>query len=178
MRHYFLLSLSVTALLFLSAASHLLAADQVTPKEVSKLFYDKLRTLKITGLPSGHGWAQLKPLLTEQLAAAIESAQLEQAEFMKKYPGEKPPWVDGDLFSSLFEGSTTHEVSAENIQGDEAEVVIHFTYDSEGSKTEWHDTMILKKADGTWLVADLKYEGEWDFASKGTLLQSLAPEHE
>lgn len=178
MRRHLHFSLALAILTFFTAASHLLAADSATPKEVSKLFYDKLRLLKVRGLPVGDDWAQIKPLVTDKMTAAIESAQKEQADFIKKHPGEKPPWIEGDLFSSLFEGSTSHEVVTEKIHGNEAEVSVLFTYEYNGQKTTWNDTLILQKTNNSWLVADLKYAGDWDFASKGTLLQSLAPEQE
>ncbi|MCB1233228.1 MAG: hypothetical protein KDN19_23490, partial [Verrucomicrobiae bacterium] len=44
-----------------------------------------------------------------------------------------------------------------------------------GETTHWTDTVLLTRNGGGWLVGDVLFGGGWDFANKGTLLDSLAP---
>lgn len=146
------------------------------PAEAAKAFYTGLRG-KPTGLPKDEAWAALKPRVTPELAAAIEAAQNEQARFMKEQPDEKPPWIEGDLFSSLFEGWQEFSVGKARIKGESAQVPLAFSYTEGGSTSKWTDTIILARPNGSkgWLVEDLHYGGGWDFSNKGTLLDALAP---
>jgi hypothetical protein len=145
------------------------------PAEAAKAFYTELRERKVEGLPKGQDWLALLPLVTEELATAILGAQAEQAEAIKSAPCEKPPWIEGDLFSSLFEGPQTFAVGLAKLTGDTAKVPVTCTHTEGGDTTKWTDTLLMRKTPKGWQLDDVRYGGTWDFASKGTLKQSLAP---
>ena len=145
------------------------------PAEAAKAFYSALRDLKVDGLPTGMTWLALKPRVTEELATAIFGAQAEQSDFIKNHPDEKPPWVEGDLFSSLFEGPQKLDMGEAKITGDQAEVPVTCTHTEGADTTKWTDTLILRKSAKGWLLDDVRYGGTWEFAPKGTLKQSFAP---
>src|SRR5262245_28510954 len=113
---------------FLLACAILALADDkpvtipAEPAEAAKAFYTQLRDLKVDGLPTGMTWLALKPRVTEELTTAIFGAQVEQTDFIKHNPDDKAPWVEGDLFSSLFEGPQTFTIGEAKITGDKAEV--------------------------------------------------------
>jgi hypothetical protein len=108
--------------------------------------------------------------MTPKLIAKLQAAMAEQAAFMKKNPDEKPPFVEGDLFTSVFEGAQTHAEGSARISEDTAEVQVQFTYSESGNTTTWKDTLILKKsAKGRWLVDDVRYGGN----SRGLLSEAL-----
>jgi hypothetical protein len=145
-----------------------------TPKAAAKAFYDILIKHKVSGLPTKDAWKELQPRLSSQLVTLLEAARAEQAAYMKKHPDEKPPWIEGDLFSSLFEGAHTHAEGEARISDKTAEVPVTFTYTEGGSTTKWTDTLILTRGPaGNWLVDDVRYGGGWDFAPKGTLSDGL-----
>lgn len=39
--------------------------------------------------------------------------------------------------------------------------------------TEWSDTVMLREQSGRFVVADIAFGGQWDFANKGTMLEAL-----
>lgn len=150
--------------------------DAPGPREVAKVFYGELRRLGVTGLPNGSDWEVLKVRVSEELAAAVVRAQKEQAEFIKANPCEKPPWIEGDLFSSLFEGPQKFEIGEAKVEGDKAEVPVGCVHSSGGDTAKWTDTLLLVKTGEGWRIDDVRYGGKWDFALTGTLKEGLAPE--
>jgi hypothetical protein len=145
-----------------------------TPKAAAKAFYDILIKHKVSGLPTKDAWKELQPRLSPKLISLLEAARAEQAAFMKKNPDEKPPWIEGDLFSSLFEGPQTHREGDASVNSDLAEVPVSFTYTEGGSTSKWTDTLLFIRGPlGNWLVDDIRYGGGWDFAPKGTLSEGL-----
>lgn len=146
------------------------------PQAAARVFYSELRRLGLRALPTPEEWLPFAPRVTESLDGAIRGAQKEQADFRKNVPDEKPPWVDGDLFSSLFEGPKTFKVGVAKVRGDLAEVPVECVHTEAGDTVTWTDLLVLKKTEKGWLVDDLRYGGTWNFAAVGTLKQSLAPE--
>jgi hypothetical protein len=168
----------LASLLLCAWISPLLAAPKpAEPLPAATAFYRELRTLPVDGLPKGDAWKSLKALITPELAQVIELAQAEQAAAIKKEPDEKPPWVEGDLFSSLFEGPNSFKFGSVTISGAKAEVIVHCSYTGGGATSSWTDTLLLVKSDKGWLVDDIRFGGTWDFANKGTLKESFGPEH-
>jgi hypothetical protein len=91
------------------------------------------------------------------------------------HPNEKPPFADGDLFSSLFEGPTSLIVLA---NGDDAgdpsgHLAVQFTHDRSTPAVTWTDTLVIGQRAGRLVVADVIYGGTWDFATRGSLLETL-----
>lgn len=148
------------------------------PETAARVFYTELRRLGVSGLPDESAWAALKGFCSESLRTALDVAVKEQAEFMRKFPDEKPPWIEGDLFSSLFEGPRQYQVGKPRIQGEMAEVPVECAYTEGGETTKWTDMLILSKSGDSWLIDDVSYGGDWDFANSGTLKDALAPEEE
>jgi hypothetical protein len=68
---------------------------------VAETFYTAYVKLAPRGLPSESAMKTFAPIFTEELNEAIEQARRAQAAFIKKYPSDKPPWIEGNLFGSL-----------------------------------------------------------------------------
>jgi hypothetical protein len=173
-------SLFVAAFLSCLVWSPLLSAepavDHGNPETVARVFYSELRRLGVLGLPGEADWAVLKSFCSETLGAALDRAVAEQAEFIRKNPGEKPPWIDGDLFSSLFEGPKQFQVGEAVTKGESAEVPVECSHTEGGETVKWRDTLLLVKKGGKWLIDDVSYGGIWDFSNSGTLKEALVPE--
>jgi len=125
------------------------------PVKLTQRFYIEVRERAIRGLPREEDWNVLKSFMTPELAATIEKAQAVQA---ATPAGDKPPWIEGDLFSSNFEGADSQRTGALTLEGDKAKVELHMTY-TEGSHTvTWTDALVLKKTDAGWRVDDLVFK--------------------
>lgn len=154
------------------------AESSKDPETAARVFYTELRRLGVSGLPEETAWEKLRGFCSESLGGALDRAVKEQAEFMRKFPDEKPPWIEGDLFSSLFEGPRQFQVGKAKVQGEMAEVPVECSYTEGDETTKWIDVLILSKSGDAWLIDDVRYGGEWDFANSGTLKEALEPEEE
>ncbi|MFZ4683495.1 MAG: hypothetical protein ACOYMS_13390 [Terrimicrobiaceae bacterium] len=152
------------------------AGSPADPRQTAQVFYDTLRANQVRGLPEGKAWRELQPLLTPELAAHFRDAEKIQAVFIRKNPSEKPPWCEGDLFSSLFEGPQSHIIGVARIQGDRAEVPVKLLHADPSGSARWTDTLILRQTARGWLVDDVIYGGNWPFAPKGSLVEALTSE--
>ncbi len=148
-----------------------------TPAAVAERFYEFYLSQKMNrGLPSIEQCRQMTPLLSRGLQDAIGKARREQDKFITEHPGEKPPWVDGDLFTSLFEGATAYEIGRIDHNDSHADVLVALKYSSAKDRdVSWTDRLVLVRENDHWVVEDLEYGGNWDFANHGTLRQSLTP---
>jgi hypothetical protein len=151
-------------------------AETESPKDVVKNFYTSHLKTNASGLPDEKDLETLKPFLTSKLNSMFVKALDEQNNFIKKYPGEKPPLIEGDLFSSFFEGPTTFNIADSKMKNDSAIVYVNFTYsDSLNSDKpfKWHDAVDLILENGKWKICDIEYLGDWDFAPKGRLSEII-----
>lgn len=166
--HHLLLTIA------LACASPLTLQAQ-TPDEslvtAAKRFCTTLRAEPIEGLPSVAQFQRLSPLLTKELIATIERARVIQREQVRKHPDEKPDWIEGDLFSSQFEGVTTWELgSAFSAHSVDATVKVRHTYVEEDQPTNpWIDTLIFKQQHNAWCLDDIIMGGGYAFESAQTL---------
>ena len=162
-----------------SDSSAVRPVDPDSPEATVKAFYEICIEERVTGLPTESQFEQLRPLVSDHLYGLLADARMEQVEFAKENPYEKPPWIEGDLFSSLFEGPTGFSTGEVAVDGKRATVRVDFVDDSPGMETpfRWSDDVeLVLNADGDWVIDDVVYRGEWDFASKGRLSDALSPE--
>ncbi|MES2593818.1 MAG: hypothetical protein V4662_00700 [Verrucomicrobiota bacterium] len=146
--------------------------DRLAPlREAAEHFCTTIRAEPIQGLPSEPQLQKLAPIITPGLHAAMVKARAEQQEQIKKYPDDKPNWIEGDLFGSLFEGVTQWELgSVFFAPGVDGTVKVNLTY-TEGSQppTKWTDTLVFKQRGEKWLLDDIRMGGEWAFKSADSL---------
>jgi hypothetical protein len=126
-----------------------------------------------SGLPQRADMAAYDAFLCPDLAQAIRAAQVRQEVARAERPDEKPPYVEGDLFSSLFEGPERFEVSDSQVDGDLARVRVAMRHGEGETAKRWTDTLVMRLDDGIWCLADVEYGGEWPMANKGRLGSAL-----
>jgi hypothetical protein len=124
--------------------------------------YQKMHAAGLSGLPDRRQLRALAPHLTPALARRFEAAMREQRRCAKKFLDDKPPWAEGDMFSSSFEGFTSYKVAAGPSDG---EVSVAFEYLDGKDRVEWRDTLMLKKLDGKWRVDNVLYRATFQFTS-------------
>lgn len=174
MKPWLLLSLvSLTALT--SQAEEKKSDPFAAVREAAKKFYTELRAEVIQGLPDDGQFKRLQPLITPELASLFPRAKAIQKRQMKEHPDDKPHWIEGDLFSSSFEGVTKWEIgSAFSAPECYGTVKVNLTYAEAGQKAvTWTDTLLFKEREGKWLLDDIRMGGEWAFKSGASLRHSL-----
>jgi hypothetical protein len=135
--------------------------------------YAELAAHPVSGAPSTEELDALTPWLGEELERLLVQARAVHDLERERAPGEKPPFNDGDLFSSLFEGPTAFDVGPARADGRTWLVPVMFTHGAPGGSTDWTDTVIVANEAGGWVVVDLIYGGDWDFAIQGRLVANL-----
>ena len=148
------------------------------PKEVAAKFYRTCHKLKIEGLPSDKQLNLLAPFLSQDLRRLFQIAKSKQAKYIKGHPGDKPPWIEGDLFSSMFEGSHGYRVGTPIIRDKRAAVPIRLFYREGKDITRWTDTLVMMLTDKGWVVSDLLYKATWEFKTGNSLRGVLKAEVE
>ncbi len=161
------------AAIVLTAASLTFGQEPGSASEVTDNFYATLRDLDVRGLPDMDQLKELTPFLSSQIVTIIKRNQKVQTAFLKKHPDAKPPWIEGDLFSSLFEGPTSYGIGETSAKGITREVDVYLHHVSESDKVKWTDTVVLKKFGGKWLVTNIIFKGKWQFKSGSSLLNAL-----
>lgn len=150
---------ALVVVLFFVFAATVSAAD--APRKVVEDFYTLHIANRPAGLPDGEQLARLKPYFSDRLYALIVDALAYRDEMQRRHPDEKPPYVDGDPFTSLFEGPRAFEVV--RVDGDE--VRVRFAYDD----AKWEDVVVVK--DGR--IDDVIFGGAGEFNPAGRLSEAL-----
>jgi hypothetical protein len=158
------------ALLTALAVTPARADDTAGIRAAAEGFYAVYRAMpRSGGLPDDAALAKYAPYLAPALSGLLRQASAAEDRFMKANKGA-PPLVEGDLFTSLFEGAT--EAAIGDCTGDArtGSCAVHLGHADPGQKPlQWIDTVqLVRTADG-WRVSDIAYGGTWDFGNKGTL---------
>lgn len=101
-----------------------------------------------------------KESLSEELKVLIQKTEFKEINEIHKtqnslYSDEKPLMIEGDIFTSMYEGMTEMNVSDINIEGSTAKVLVEF--ENKKFKQKWKDIVVLKKENG-WKIDDVIYE--------------------
>jgi hypothetical protein len=143
---------------------------------VASEFYRTYLKLKISGLPDEKQYKILEPLLSSDLLKLLRAAKQKQEEFIKEHPDEKPPWIEGDLFTSSFEGAHSFRLGRATVRGDRARIPVHLEYRDSRDRVRWTDTIVLIRSGDGWRVWDILLNGQWEFKMGSSLRQILQAE--
>ena len=146
-----------------------------TPAEAVGGLYAALQASGLRGAPTAEQLASLERWLDPALRDLLREARRVHDAARAAAPSEKPPFNDGDLFSSLFEGPSGFQVIMVEapVQDSSRRVTVSFTYGALPNVTRWQDYVIVRPFEGGFRVADVEYGGNWEFGNRGTLVQSL-----
>lgn len=133
------------------------------------------------GLPDESQLPELASFLAPELLSLFEAALRGEDCYARKNDYEGPPFVEGDLFSSLFEGGTSATYQLVSQEANTATFEIKWTNDSPVAESPftWKDRVILVKSASGWLIADFGHLGTWEFMAKGNvsdILRAVAKE--
>ncbi|MFZ1989917.1 MAG: hypothetical protein WAW96_09110 [Alphaproteobacteria bacterium] len=154
-----------------SAAS----AANAAPDRTVEGFYAAYRALPAGGgVPDEDARATLSPFISPALNKLLADADAAETAYAKATNGESPPLIEGDPFSSLFEGATGYEVGKCEGDAKAQQCVVDLVYDDKSAKpTKWQDTADVVMTGKGWRVDDIEFGGTWDFANKGRLTELL-----
>lgn len=151
--------------------------DSGSPKSAVISFYAGYLHDRIEGVPSAARQKEIAPILSARLLSLIEAARAHSEEFARAHPDEKPPFVDGCLFASLFEGPRGFEIArTEPLPGGGANVVVRFWY--ERGSVEWEDTVVVARDGDRYVIDDVLLSGAGEFNPGGRLSEILAAREE
>jgi hypothetical protein len=125
------------------------------------------------GIPDSAGRARLQPFLSPALNKLLADAAAAQARFSTKLK-DSPPLLEGDLFTSMFEGATQWKLQPCAISGNQARCPVAFTHAGPNSKPiNWTDALLLVNTPQGWRVDDIAYGGGFQFGNTGRLSDTL-----
>lgn len=127
------------------------------------------------GLPDESQLADLSSILTPKLLSLLEAAIMGEECYLEKIDYEGPGPMQGDLFSSLFEGATSATYRPIAQEEDAATFEVEWTHDSPlaADPFVWTDQIILVETADGWRIADFAHLGTWEFMAKGDVSQIL-----
>ena len=148
------------------------------PAEAARRFYSAITNERISGLPSEAQMKNQRPLMSLELDTLIETARHAQLHFIDAHPDEKPPWIEGNLFGSLFEGQQGFSLGKEVIRGDTARIPVHLEYVESQDTVRWTDEAVVVRYAEGWRLSDIHFTAPWDFKPGSGLREVLKSEPE
>lgn len=168
----------LAALALLSVLSQAHAADSDAMAKTAAGFYMAYSTFHPSdGIPDAKGRAKYAPYISDGLNALLVQANAAEAKFAHANK-DTPPLVEGDLFTSMFEGATAHKIGTCTGDTKAGHCAIHLTYDPgtgdpKDKPVIWTDTAYLVNTGAGWKVDDIGFGGNWDFGNKGRMSDTL-----
>jgi hypothetical protein len=143
--------------------------------KVANSFYATYAGLpRAGGIPDATARVRYAPLLSPRLAKLIGDAAAAETRFSKQNK-DAPPLIEGDLFSSMFEGFTQFKVGVCSGDARNGQCSISLTYQDKKSPkpVNWNDALLLVNTPGGWKVDDLAYKAGFQFGNTGLLSDTL-----
>lgn len=135
------------------------------PDTVAQKFYDlRIQQIgRLNGLPDDNLSAQFRPYLSQALYADIQAAR-KQASSRAPAQVNKTQVINGDIFTSQREGSTSAEVaSASTIPNTDARNIplrVNLSHQTAGGKAVmWQDEVLMTREGTCWVVDDIRFMG-------------------
>ena len=130
------------------------------------------------GIPDATVRLRLQSVLSPRLNKQLATAAAAQARLTAKVKNAVPPVLEGDIFSSLFEGPTAWKVGACQQKDKTARcpVALSFTPPASAAKAKpanWNDTVVLTATPQGWKVDDVIYDAGFAFGNTGQLSEML-----
>ncbi len=165
--------LLVSSLLLITQSFY--ACQKTGPDQTVNKFYGVYLELHSFGVPNEGEQAQYSPYISTELSELLKRANDAEKKHHTATKGEEPPMVEGDLFTSLFEGASSFKIDSCESNDATAFCTVEFKYLNPGDKSEveWKDKAYLVKNNRGWAVDDIEYLGDWQFMHKGRLKNLL-----
>lgn len=150
------------------------ASDPCAGNEPARVvcgFYQAHLEVRPVGLPTPEQERALAPYLTQALLTRIDDARRYQEAFEAEHPDEKPPFSDGSLFTSMYEGFDRFEiVRVEEVQEGGAKVTVRLGFED---APPWEDTVIVTQGE-RYAIEDIVFSGAGSFNPAHRLTEALS----
>lgn len=171
-RMFLLLRIGLTsALLVTFACSASGASDELEARRATNAFYRVYLRLHPSGVPTKEQQVHLRRIISQRLAILLQRAAAAEQKYFETMKGEAPPLVEGDLFTSLFEGASSFAVNSCDTRRESATCLVDLKHidPRDRSVVAWRDRVFLIRGQGGWAVDDIEFLGDWQFMHKGRL---------
>jgi len=158
-------------------------ASDTGVQNAAKAFYDIYMQEHPMALPDDPERVKFDPALSPTLITLLKKADEAEETYAEKTHNESPPLIEGDLFTSNFEGTTSYSLGACDVKQQTASCTVDLIYvDDQPREAQatappeplhWQDTVYLVKTSGGWKVDNIGYGGTWDFGNHGKLTDVL-----
>jgi hypothetical protein len=132
------------------------------------------------GIPDAATRLRFSAVLSPRLNAQLAAAAAAQARLTARVKNAVPPMLEGDIFSSLFEGATGWKVGACQSDGNTARCPVALTHVAPAiagrapvKPAQWNDTVLLTNGPQGWKVDDVIYDAGFAFGNTGRLSSML-----
>ena len=169
--------------IFLLALSSPVLAQAPDPAAAANAFYAVYGAQHAQtggGIPDATGRLRYSAVVSPRLNKQLADAAAAQRRLTIKMKNVVPPMLEGDIFSSLFEGATAWKVGACQGDGKTARCPVALTYappPGAGGKAakpaNWSDTLLLTNTPQGWKVDDVLYDAGFAFGNTGRLTSML-----
>jgi hypothetical protein len=166
------------AVLIVSGATAGFADDAADMARIVNGFYAAYATFHPSdGIPDATGRAKYAPFISPSLETLLIQGSEAERKFARANK-DSPPLIEGDLFTSNFEGATAYKVSGCRSDTKTAHCTVALTYDDRKENPKdrpvvWNDTVYLVATPGSWRVDDIGYGGSGDFGNKGKMSETV-----
>ncbi|MBV9331222.1 MAG: DUF3828 domain-containing protein [Alphaproteobacteria bacterium] len=146
-----------------------------TPEQTASAFYGVYAGFRPSdGIPDAKARALYDPVISPTLERLLTRASEANTRYLKGHK-DSPPLIEGDLFTSNFEGATSFHVGRCESNAGAAHCVADLVYARAGQKpVTWTDTLKLVRTGTDWRVDDIVYGGTAAFGNTGRLTQTVA----
>ena len=168
--------------LFAAALATVVAAGLASParadaamQDAATAFYAVYGALpRQGGLPNATARTRYAAVLSPRLNQLLVRAAAAQTRFDRMVKGAAPPLIEGEIFSSLFEGPTSWTVGACTGDGATARCPVAMVHLAHGHPpVRWTDTLVLARAKDAWKVDDIVYDPGLGGGNTGRLTSLL-----
>lgn len=137
-------------------------------------FYRAYLEAHPAGVPHAKARAKLVPVISRSLEQLLERAEAAERHYANVTKRQVPPLVEGDLFTSLFEGAQAFTLLGCERGTAATTCTVTLRHGAAGAKTTtWNDKVYLVRYNGRWVVDDIEFGGTWEFMHNGHLRELL-----
>jgi hypothetical protein len=166
--------LSIAASAALAGCNNFSGDDKQQAQVISG-FYDAHLKAHTPGIPAAEELKQYQPFVSHALAALLDQASAAEAKYHAAMGTQVPPIIEGDLFTSLFEGASSYRVESCDSQDNKASCQVGFEYKSQdGDREAWNDKILLVREDGHWRIDDIEFIGNDQSSQREYLSDTLS----
>jgi hypothetical protein len=101
-----------------------------------------------------------KTKISQDLIDKIDKATFKQTAEAQKLKAlgstDKPPMIEGDIYTSLYEGATKHEIIKSTAADNMIKSEVKFMNEYYNNQT-WTDTVVLIRENGNWKIDNILY---------------------